>query len=85
MVDPQLYQGDTYVVLEPDQAERFVSRSELLDLLQTRLADRQAALPIDVQGFASRAEQAEYLLDSSCELDLGPGEFLQWYLVRLEK
>jgi hypothetical protein len=25
------------------------------------------------------------LLDTSCNLDVGPGEYLQWYAVRLEK
>jgi Protein CHLORORESPIRATORY REDUCTION 7 len=26
-----------------------------------------------------------YLLDTSCELALAPGEYLQWYQIRLEK
>jgi hypothetical protein len=33
----------------------------------------------------SIAKQAQYLLDTSCELDLGPGKYLEWYAVRLEK
>ncbi len=85
MPDPRLYESDTFVLLEPDQAEQFLSRSQLLEKLTTVLSQRQDDLPRDLQRFSSLSEQAEYLLDSSCELDMGPGTFLQWYVVRLEK
>ncbi len=85
MPDPRLYESDTFVVLEPDQAEQFLTRSELLEKLATVLSQQQNDLPRDLQRFSSLAEQAEYLLDTSCELDTGPGTFLQWYVVRLEK
>lgn len=85
MPDPRLYESDTFVLLEPDQVEQFLTRSELLEKLTIVLSQRQDDLPRDLQRFASLPEQAEYLLDTSCELDMGPGAFLQWYVVRLEK
>lgn len=39
----------------------------------------------DLQKFNSVEAQAQYLIDTSCELDIGAGEYLQWYAVRLEK
>jgi hypothetical protein len=85
MPDPRLYESDTFVLLEPDQAEQFVTRAELLAKLEAVLSQRQDDLPRDLQRFSTLPEQAEYLLDTSCELDVGPGAFLQWYVVRLEK
>jgi hypothetical protein len=85
MPDPRLYESDTYVVLETDQPEQFVTTAELLDKLQTILQQSQNDLPQDLQRFSSVPEQAQYLLETSCELDMGPGQFLQWYVVRLEK
>jgi hypothetical protein len=49
------------------------------------LSDRQDDLPPDLQRFADVERQAEYLMETSCELDVGPEGFLQWYVVRLEK
>jgi hypothetical protein len=86
MPDPLMYQQDNFVVLETNQPEQFLTASELLEklkkaLLKLKLQD----LPPDVQKFAAVEAQAQYLLDTSCELDLGPGQYLQWYAVRLEK
>lgn len=85
MPDPRMYQSDTYVLLEPDQPEQFLTTAELLEKLQSILAQRQDDLPRDLQKFSSIQEQAQYLLETSCDLDVGPGQFLQWYAVRLEK
>ncbi len=85
MSNPRLYEGDHYVVLEPNQAEQFLTTAELAAKLQALLAQRQQDLPLDLQRFATVAEQTQYLLDTSCDFDLGPGEFLQWYVVRLNK
>ncbi|WP_421655234.1 chlororespiratory reduction protein 7 [Leptothermofonsia sp. ETS-13] len=85
MPDPRLYESDTYVLLEPGQAERFFSTSEMLERLQKVLAELQDELPRDLQKFSSVQEQAKYLLETSCELEVEPGQFLQWYAVRLEK
>lgn len=85
MPDPRLYESDTYVVLEPGQAEQFLSTPEILEKLETILAGRQNDLPRDLQRFSTVEEQAKYLLETSCELDMEAGKFLQWYAVRLEK
>lgn len=85
MSDPLMYQEDYFVVLETNQPEQFLTRDEMLKKLELILSDRQNDLPRDLQRFSSPAEQAKYLLDTSCDLDIGPGQFLQWYAVRLEK
>lgn len=85
MPDSVMFQQDHYVVLESNQPEQFLTAAELLEKLQSLLAQRQDDLPRDLQGIDSIAAQAQYLMESSCELDMGPGQFLQWYAVRLEK
>ena len=85
MPDPLMYQIDAFVVLEPDSPEQFLTAPELLKKLEYILAHRQQDLPNSLQKFTSVASQAQYLLETYCELDLGPGQFLQWYAVRLEK
>lgn len=84
MPDPRLYESDTYVLLEPDQPEQFVTTAELHEKLQAVLA-QQEELPAELQRFSSLSEQAKHLLETACEFDLGPGTFIQWYVVRLEK
>lgn len=79
-----MYQEDCYVVLEPDRPEEFLSAEELLEKLKGIL-QQQEELPRDLQKFASLEEQARYLLESSCEFNIAPGQYLQWYVVRLEK
>lgn len=86
MPDPLMYDSeDYYVLLEPNQAEQILTAAELLDRLKTVLRDRQDNLPRDVQPFTDLEEQAKYLMETACELDMNPGEYLQWYAVRLEK
>jgi hypothetical protein len=80
-----MFQEDAFVVLETNQPEQFLTPTELLEKLKGVLATRQDDLPRDLQKFASVEEQAQYLMETSCDLDVGPGEYLQWYAVRLEK
>jgi hypothetical protein len=80
-----MFQEDAFVVLEPNQPEQFLTPEELLEKLKAILATRQDDLPRDLQKFASVEEQAQYLMETSCDLDVGPGQYLQWYVVRLEK
>jgi Protein CHLORORESPIRATORY REDUCTION 7 len=80
-----LYDEDTFVVLETNQPEQFLTVAELLEKLKAVLASGQEDLPPDVQKISSVEAQAKYLIDTYCELDVGPGKFLQWYAVRLEK
>ncbi len=85
MPDPMMYQEDAYVVLETNQPEQFLSPDEMLEKLKTVLGDRQDTLPKDLQKFDTIDAQAQYLLDTSCDLEMEPGQYLQWYVVRLEK
>ena len=85
MPDPMMYQQDNFVVLEPNQQEQFLTAKELLEKLKVVLAQAQQQLPSELQSFSSIEEQANYLIDTSCELVLKPGQYLQWYAVRLEK
>jgi hypothetical protein len=85
MSDPRLYEHNTFVLLEPNQPEQLLTAVEMLEKLEAVLASQQDDLPRDLQQFSSIAEQAQYLLDTSCELSLGPGQYFQWYAVRLEK
>lgn len=85
MPDPRMYESDTFVVLAPGAAEEFLTTSELLTRLENVLQQKQHDLPRDLQKFATVPEQASYLLETSCEIELNPGESLQWYAVRLEK
>ena len=85
MPDSMMYDEDMFVVLETNQPEAFLSPAEMLEKLQSNLKEIQDDLPPDLQGFDSIEAQAKNLLDTSCELDLGPDRFLQWYAVRLDK
>ncbi len=85
MPDSIMYQEDAYIVLETNQLEQFLTPEELLAKLKGILVSRQDNLPRDLQKFSSVDEQAKYLMETSCELDVEPGEYLQWYVVRLEK
>jgi Protein CHLORORESPIRATORY REDUCTION 7 len=85
MADSIMFSEDAYVLLEPDQPEQFLAPEELLDRLKAVLATRQDDLPRDLQRFSDLEEQARYLMETSCELDVEPGRYLQWYVVRLEK
>lgn len=80
-----MYQEDMFVVLMPGEAEVFLTPEELLEKLAGLLSGRQSDLPRDLQRFTTVAEQARHLRDTACELELAPGETMQWYVVRLEK
>jgi hypothetical protein len=85
MPDPIMYQEEAYVVLEPNQPEQFLTAAELLEKLQGILSTYPDELPVDLQKFDTVAAQARHLMETACEFDVAPGEYLQWYVVRLEK
>ena len=84
MADSIMYQEDAFVVLEADQPEVFLTKEELLAKLKSVL-QQQEDLPRDLQNIESLEAKAEHLLETSCEFDVAPGKYLQWYAVRLEK
>ena len=83
MSDPLLREMDHYVVLEPGGQERILSASETQEWLQGHLSALDE-VPGDLAGLADVRDQATRLLDTACELDLGPGLAIQWFAVRLE-
>lgn len=85
MPDTIMYDEGMYLLLETDQPEQFLTPAELLEKLKAVLAGQQDNLPPDLQQLPSLEAQAKRLVDTACELDVGPGQFLQWYAVRLEK
>ena len=85
MPDAIMYQEEMFVVLMPGIAEEFLAAEKLLERLIGLLGDRQQDLPRDLQRFTTVAAQALHLRDTACELELAPGETMQWYVVRLEK
>jgi hypothetical protein len=83
MSDPLLRELDHYVVLEPACGERILTAAETRSWLEHHLAGL-AEVPADLSGLPSRAEQAERLLETACQLELEPGRSVQWFAVRLE-
>ncbi len=88
-----MFNNDAYVLLETNQPEQLLTPAEMFDKLKEIVIKFANDLPADVQQVggsedppAERLRQrVQYLLDTSCELNLTPGEYLQWYAVRLEK
>jgi hypothetical protein len=80
-----LHQEDYFVILETNQPEQILSAAETLAKLTQVLRDRQDDLPRGLDAFPTPQAQAQHLLDTVCELEMHPGEYLQWYAVRLEK
>lgn len=86
MPDPLMYQEDNFVVLETNQPEQILTASELIEKLKGILEKLKLEdIPSDLRTFNSSSDQAKYLLDTSCELDVGIGKYLQWYAIRLSK
>jgi hypothetical protein len=85
MSDSIMYQEDAFVVLETDREEQFLSAEELKEKLKNILRDRTDDLPRELQKFTSLEEQAQHLMENYYEFDIGTGQYLQWYVVRLEK
>jgi hypothetical protein len=83
MSDPLLRELDHYVVLEPSAGERILTAAETRLRLEEQLG-ALADVPADLRGLGSRAEQAERLLETACQLELEPGRCVQWFAVRLE-
>jgi len=83
MADPLLRELDHYVVLEPAGAEQIMTAAETLAWLEGHLSGL-AAVPVDLADLADGAARALRLLDTACELELGPGLAIRWFAVRLE-
>ncbi len=85
MSDSLMFNNDAYVLLETNLPEQLLTPIEMFDKLKEIVLEFASDLPEDVQQIDGVEERVQYLLDTSCELALAPGEYLQWYAVRLEK
>jgi hypothetical protein len=81
----RINQTDAFVLLESGRDEQFLTPDEMLAKLKAVVTQYPNSLPRDAQKFDSTDEQAQYLLETSCELSPTPGYSMQWYAVRLEK
>ena len=84
MNDRALYSEENYVVLETNQPETLLTTAELRTKLLLLFQKEPDLIPADVRSLAPE-DQVQSLLDTVCELDLEPGQYLQWYAIRLEK
>lgn len=75
----QSTEEDYYVVLRTGEDEQIVTRAELEALLAQVVASTE-----HLEGTAL-ALQIKYLIDTACEYPTQPGEYWQWYSIRLEK
>lgn len=83
MSDPLLRELDHYVVLASGAGERILTAADTLEWLADHLRGLES-VPADLADLADPREQARRLLDTACELELGPGLAIQWFAVRLE-
>jgi len=81
-----MYNEDHFLVLQSGESEQILTLPELWAKLRGVLtAANLTQIPQDLQRFKTVEEQVQYLINTSCELNIVPGDFLQWYAVRLEK
>lgn len=85
MPDSIMYQEDAFVLLETNQPEQFLTPQEMLEKLQAVVVKYPEDLPKEINKFDSIEAKAQYLRDNYYELNLGAGQYFQWYVVRLEK
>ena len=85
MPDSIMYQEDGYVVLEADNPEQFMTPEELQNKLKDILLSGKVDIPRELAKLESMDEKAKYLMENYFELDVEENNFLQWYVVRLEK
>ncbi len=85
MASSIMYEENYFVVLSPDQPEEILTNQELLDKLQKVLQVYSGKLPQELLKFQTVEEQALFLRDNFCEWNAEPGQYLQWYVTRLEK
>lgn len=81
----QLWEEDRYVLLMPGAAEDFLTRAELTAFLGALLREYPQAVDADLQRFDDVGDRVARLIQTTCELEIAPGQTVQWYAVRLSK
>lgn len=74
---------ETFVVLETNEPEKYLTAEELVEKVRLILLSGEYQLTPDLSRFSNVDDQARYLVNTYCELDVGPGNFLEWYVIRL--
>jgi hypothetical protein len=80
-----MYQEDAYVVLETNQPEQILTYQELQEKLKPIIQQKPEHLPKDSPKIASIEKQLQHLIENYCDLTMDEGEYLEWYVIRLEK
>jgi hypothetical protein len=80
-----LRQEDHYVLLMPGCPEEFVTAAQLVEFLAQMLGEYPEVIDTDLQRYDSDRARAERLIQTACELQIAPGETVEWYAVRLDK
>jgi hypothetical protein len=62
-----------------------MNSAELKTKLANLLQQSETIIPRELEQFDSPELQAQHLLDNYFELDISADQYLQWYVVRLEK
>ena len=84
MADPIIWAMDHYVILEPGKAEWIADRAETSAWLAQTLTAMDR-VPDDLDHLPDVSTRAAHLLDTACELEVAPGQRVQWYAVRLDR
>lgn len=84
MADPVIWAMDHYVILEPGKEEWIADQAETAAWLARTLAAMDH-VPSDLGHLPDHPARAAHLLDIACELEVAPGQRVQWYAVRLER
>ncbi|MGQ9837242.1 MAG: chlororespiratory reduction protein 7 [Cyanobacteriota bacterium] len=81
----QLRAANHYVLLMPGLPEQFLSAEELQAFLEQLLQEHPHLVDADLARYPTPQAQAQRLIDTTCEVEVTPGETLQWHPVRLKK
>ncbi|MGY2717187.1 NAD(P)H-hydrate repair Nnr-like enzyme with NAD(P)H-hydrate dehydratase domain [Thermostichus sp. MS-CIW-21] len=88
MADPEpelLRAANHYVLLIPGLPEQFLTPEELQEFLVRLLQEHPHLVDADLARYPTPQAQAQRLIDTACEVEVSPGETVQWHPVRLRK
>ncbi len=74
-----------FVLLLPELDEQFLTRSELIEFLSRLLQEHPHLIDADLQRYSSPVDQVQRLIETTCSVEIEPGQTVEWYAVRLRK